>query len=774
MKTLLDITSAFVGENSNFFTTEMLQELPRNVLINILPFLNAAFLNKMCMVITDLPCSELWKKHVQKRWNFWSRVGHVGSTYSTVFSDSERAEDFHKVYLIKHFLDLLNYCCLNVHVPDPIGLLHCPLHKMKPWNIVTNSSLQSTKYINELIHYAQYAESISLVGSQCSWICCQKDVLERLLVSTKIVNLHVVNDTYYDGVRTLLWNLINKGVLEEANFSSITPTLSQINLHDLLKICAGVSVNRTAKTITPPKRSRKRLRGSTEEASSSFTTSVILDSGYDSPVSKKVCVRLDDPDNSLDNSVVSITTSEEVPRIVDVIDFTGGGAQAVDEPSSSRSSENSGNNMSLAISEEDFSYEEEDYVGLENMEQIEMENVYAGSYFIDRAIGHDCDLYDEAVQPIMTKVSGRRQSYPPVPLVDSFVSQVDSDYPVKGVNSFSVTCSNLSGLVQVLPKWSNLRKISLSHAVIDDECNQLMMSAILDKVRNHQLTHLVLDDCCLSDQFYQRLLSVLQTHFKSSDQALELIDIQASSTPMSVLSTEKYKETQYGVKKLNLSMNTFHASGLEALTTLIKHDRSLTHLKLHGCFLQDSQVCQLLQALAETQQIEMLGLSGNLVAEQDVECELLNFLSKVKSLRVLTLNYCRLRPQFVSDETFVSSVRNHPNLRELCLKNNHLGESACLFLQSLCSKEQFSLQHLNIGYNWIKIDDMVKCAHEIQSHREKLDNCCQPMLQNLILSGNRLKPLHFETIRTLFSSLVVELEINSIDISAPSDHVAQM
>ena len=347
---------------------------------------------------------------------------------------------------------------------DPIGLLHCPLHKMKPWNIVTNSSLQSTKYINELIHYAQYAESISLVGSQCSWICCQREVLERLLVSTKIVNLHVVNDTYYDGVRTLLWNLINKGVLEEANFSSITPTLSQINLHDLLKICAGVSVNRTAKTITPPKRSRKRPRGSTEEASSSFTTSVILDSGYDSPVSKKVCVRLDDPDNSLDNSVVSITTSEEVPRIVDVIDFTGGGAQAVDEPSSSRSSENSTNNMSLAISEEDFSYEEEDYVGLENMEQIEMENVYAGSYFIDRAIGHDCDLYDEAVQPIMTKVSGRRQSYPPVPLVDSFVSQVDSDYPVKGVNSFSVTCSNLSGLVQVLPKWSNLRKISLSHA----------------------------------------------------------------------------------------------------------------------------------------------------------------------------------------------------------------------------------------------------------------------------------------------------------------------
>lgn len=50
--------------------------------------------------------------------------------------------------------------------------------------------------------------------------------------------------------------------------------------------------------------------------------------------------------------------------------------------------------------------------------------------------------------------------------------------------------------------------------------------------------------------------------------------------------------------------------------------------------------------ITEMQQIEMLGLSGNLVAEPDVEAELLNFLSKVKTLRVLTLNYCRLRPQF--------------------------------------------------------------------------------------------------------------------------------
>uniref|UniRef100_K1Q0D1 Leucine-rich repeat-containing protein 41 n=1 Tax=Magallana gigas TaxID=29159 RepID=K1Q0D1_MAGGI len=576
MKTLLDITSAFVGENSNFFTPEMLQ---------------------------DLQCTELWKKHVQKRWNFWSRVGHVGSTYSTVFSDSERSEDFHKVYLIKHFLDLLNYCCLNVHVP--------------------------------------------------------------------------VNDSHYEGVRTLLWNLINRGVLEEANFSSITPALSQTNRNDLLRICAGVTVNKSAKSQTPPKRPRKRTRGSTEEPSTSFTTSVILDSGYDSPVSKKVCVRLDDPDNSLDNSVVSITTTEDVPRIVDVIDFTGAQGQEEQEPSSSRSSENSAN-ISLAISEEDFSYEEEEYVGLENVGQIEMENVYtfsiSGSYIADRSIGSDSDLYDEAVQPVMTRLCSRRQSYPPIPLVESFVSQVDPDHPVRGVSSFSVTCANLTGLLQVLPKWNDLRKISLSHATIDDECNQLMMTAILDKVRNHRLTHLVLDDCYLSDQFYQRLLSILQNHFKSSEQALELIDIQASSTPLSVLSTEKYKETQYGVKKLNLSMNTFHASGLEALTTLIKYDRSLTHLKLHGCFLQDSQVCQLLQALSEMQQIEMLGLSGNLVAEPDVEAELLNFLSKVKTLRVLTLNYCRLRPQFVSDQSFVTSVKNHPNLTELCLKNNHLGK----------------------------------------------------------------------------------------------------
>lgn len=54
----------------------------------------------------------------------------------------------------------------------------------------------------------------------------------------------------------------------------------------------------------------------------------------------------------------------------------------------------------------------------------------------------------------------------------------------------------------------------------------------------------------------------------------------------------------------------------------------------------------ILKIIIAMQQIEMLGLSGNLVAEPDVEAELLNFLSKVKTLKVLTLNYCRLRPQF--------------------------------------------------------------------------------------------------------------------------------
>lgn len=54
----------------------------------------------------------------------------------------------------------------------------------------------------------------------------------------------------------------------------------------------------------------------------------------------------------------------------------------------------------------------------------------------------------------------------------------------------------------------------------------------------------------------------------------------------------------------------------------------------------------ILKIIIAMQQIEMLGLSGNLVAEPDVEAELLNFLSKVKTLRVLTINYCRLRPQF--------------------------------------------------------------------------------------------------------------------------------
>lgn len=55
----------------------------------------------------------------------------------------------------------------------------------------------------------------------------------------------------------------------------------------------------------------------------SFIIFVIFDFGYDFFVSKKVCVRLDDFDNFLDNFVVSIITIEDVLRIVDVIDFIG-------------------------------------------------------------------------------------------------------------------------------------------------------------------------------------------------------------------------------------------------------------------------------------------------------------------------------------------------------------------------------------------------------------------------------------------------------------------
>lgn len=29
----------------------------------------------------------------------------------------------------------------------------------------------------------------------------------------------------------------------------------------------------------------------------------------------------------------------------------------------------------------------------------------------------------------------------------------------------------------------------------------------------------------------------------------------------------------------------------------------------------------------------------------------------------------------VSDQSFVTSVKSHPNLTELCLKNNHLGKN---------------------------------------------------------------------------------------------------
>lgn len=69
---------------------------------------------------------------------------------------------------------------------------------------------------------------------------------------------------------------------------------------------------------------------------------------------------------------------------------------------------------------------------------------------------------------------------------------------------------------------------------------------------------------------------------------------------------------------------------------------------------------------------------------------------------------------------------------------------------------------------------MIKCVKEIQACQLR-DGDCYPVLQSLILSGNRLKPRDFETVRNLFKTLVVELEISSIDYSVPhAEHVGQM
>lgn len=110
----------------------------------------------------------------------------------------------------------------------------------KPWpsDAIVKNSKELTMHLNDLMKFSIYAETLTIIGSQCSWICGNQNLLSALKSATKILQIQAVNDTYFDSIKFLLQTLINQGKVTHAVLSMVR--LTKENLSDLMQICAGI------------------------------------------------------------------------------------------------------------------------------------------------------------------------------------------------------------------------------------------------------------------------------------------------------------------------------------------------------------------------------------------------------------------------------------------------------------------------------------------------------------------------------------------------------
>lgn len=131
----------------------------------------------------------------------------------------------------------------NVFILDPISLFHCPLPKMnRPWqsDSTVNDANDLTLHKQDLMKFSKYAETLTIIGSQCGWIYGNQDLLDALKNVTKIIQIQAVNDTYFGSINGLLQTLINYGKVTHAVFSMVN--LTRQNLSYLMQTCAGIHI----------------------------------------------------------------------------------------------------------------------------------------------------------------------------------------------------------------------------------------------------------------------------------------------------------------------------------------------------------------------------------------------------------------------------------------------------------------------------------------------------------------------------------------------------
>lgn len=727
-KSLFQLVLDFVGDHQKIFKLESVTALPWHIQEKFLPYLSAHDLYEMSSRDPNYTSRKVldhtWNLHVQRRWSRSQIVMNI--FHESGFNDNPKL-----VYLQKYFWEILSYCSINLNTVDPISLFHCPLHKMnKPWpsDAIVKNSKELTMHLNDLMKFSIYAETLTIIGSQCSWICGNQNLLSALKCATKILQIQAVNDTYFESIKFLLQTLINQGKVTHAVFSMVR--LTKENLSDLMQICAGIKFENNGDQDAEYKTNTLKLENLNKEPVSDISIEVCDVDCIPSTSKSGTSPHLNTP------TIISHSKSPEYHSACPELDQYC---------------------MDLEIESQEY-YSDEN--GDKNVAQDEI------------------DLFDEAITPIPSKE----------PLINRGIYSLDGSYmKFKGLNTFAMLNTHShckedfeNVLIEVLPHWTSLTKFAIFDT--DSESEELV-TQIVKKLENHQLTHLVIDDANVHQTFFERLLLTFKDHYRisgresCSHKPLQLLDFQACLKSLSADNLIPFDGAVCGIQKLDLSMTTILDSGFSLLLELLKNDRALKHLKLNGCFLKEDQVVQLLSVLSEKCQIETLGLSGNRVREEEVETQLLKFITNNKGLHTLILNYSRLRCQFVESEQFIDGVMSHPSLKELSIKNNHLKDTVCKLLKMVCcSHKPCALKNLNIGYNWVKGSDLVETAEDIVAYR-KSHHMAGHVLEFLCLSGNRLhlSDNSQRQLWTVFDGIVKDLEVDRIDYDRPfNEHLAQM
>eukprot|EP00929_Paragymnodinium_shiwhaense_P070276 TRINITY_DN35595_c0_g1_i4.p1 TRINITY_DN35595_c0_g1~~TRINITY_DN35595_c0_g1_i4.p1 ORF type:complete len:966 (+),score=219.68 TRINITY_DN35595_c0_g1_i4:114-3011(+) len=238
-------------------------------------------------------------------------------------------------------------------------------------------------------------------------------------------------------------------------------------------------------------------------------------------------------------------------------------------------------------------------------------------------------------------------------------------------------------------KCKALHTLELNECGIDADACQ----AIADLLQEHQtLRKIFLSDNCIGNDGAIRFCAGAAASPSLALVHLARNSIVADRAAEAIGDMMRNCET---LTELNLSGNKLDPAGAPAIGNAIEHSRVLT-MFLEDMGFTDSTIDDFLDhGAAETQDLQVMRLSGNPVGDEglSVIAECLSI-----GLTDLSLKKCGLTHN--SQATLLDLVSLSPNLRSLDLSENDLGPYGCADMVSWMTqnvKENFSLRSLELG-----------------------------------------------------------------------------